>query len=432
MLVIGSGGREHALAWKISQSRRVGEVHAAPGNAGICAGAKCVDIPPTDIEGLLSYAAENNIDLTVVGPEAPLAEGIVDRFEKEGLKIFGPTKKAAEIESSKAFAKKLMRKYGIPTADYKVFRDAEKAMDYVRELGGPVVVKADGLAAGKGSIPCRNEKEAIEAIRKIMVEKAFGKAGRKVVVEEFMVGEEASILAFTDGEHIIPLEPSQDHKRAYDGDKGPNTGGMGAYSPAPVVDRELQGIIFDEILAPTVAAMREEGREYRGILYAGLMITKEGPKVVEFNCRFGDPETQAVLPRLMTDITRPIEATIDGNLHKVKLRWRRAAAVCVVMASKGYPGKYEKGYPIEGLEQTEAIKDVFVFHAGTKRDEEGRIVTAGGRVLGVTALGDDIPKAIDRAYQAVSRIHFDGSFYRRDIGFRALKRLKEEGTPRSI
>ncbi|MCD6382850.1 MAG: phosphoribosylamine--glycine ligase [Thermoplasmata archaeon] len=423
VLVVGSGGREHTLVWKISQSRKVKEIHAAPGNAGICKGATCVSISPTDIEGLVQYAASNNIDLTVVGPEAPLAEGIVDRFEREGLRIFGPTKKAAEIESSKIFAKNLMKKYGIPTAEFEVFKDPEKAIDYVKEMGGPIVVKADGLAAGKGAIPCKNEWEAIRAIKKIMVDKAFGDAGKRIVVEEFMEGEEASILAFTDGENILPLEPSQDHKRAYDGDRGPNTGGMGAYSPAPVVDKVLQGTIFDEILAPAVRAMKEEGREYRGILYAGLMITKDGPKVVEFNCRFGDPETQAVLPRLMTDIIRPIEATIDGDLDKVKLRWRRSAAVCVVMASEGYPGKYQKGFPITGIEEAEAMGDLYVFHAGTKIDEKGDLVTAGGRVLGVTALGRDIPDAIKRAYEGVSKIHFEGAFYRRDIGYRALEHL---------
>lgn len=422
VLVVGGGGREHAIVWKVLQSPQVDRVLAAPGNAGIGEVAECAEVKAEDIEGLLRLADGEKVDLTIVGPEAPLALGIVDRFRDAGLKIFGPTKEAAKIESSKVFAKELMAKCGIPTARFEVFDDPKGARDYIRKAGTPLVVKADGLAAGKGSIVCRTLEEAYGAVERIMEKKEFGDAGNMVVVEEMLVGEEASILAVTDGKAIKPLLPSQDHKPVYDGDRGPNTGGMGAYAPAPVVTEEVARAVMERVLRPAIQGMAEEGTEYRGVLYAGLMITGEGPKVLEFNCRFGDPESQAVLPLMEGDLVEVLEATIEGRLEEVEVRNSQGAAVCVVLASGGYPGKYEKGKVIEGLDELKNMEDVLVFHAGTAR-RDGRLVTDGGRVLGVTALGPDIPKAIERAYEAVAKVHFDGMHYRRDIGRKALRHL---------
>jgi phosphoribosylamine--glycine ligase len=422
VLVIGSGGREATLVWKIAQSEIVDNIYAAPGNGGISQYAECVNIQADEIDKLAEFAEQNSIDLTIVGPENPLSDGIVDIFEAKGLRIFGPTKLAAEIESSKVFAKDFMKKYNIPSAEYKVFTDPEEAKEYVRELGPPLVVKADGLAAGKGVIPAMDLETALEAVDKIGVQRAFGEAGNKIIVEEFLEGEEASILAFTDGETVVPMVSSQDHKRAYDGDKGPNTGGMGAYSPAPVMTGELNNRVLNEVLIPTVKGMKEEGRKYKGVLYAGLMIKNGKPKVLEFNCRFGDPELQVVLPRLSSDVIEPLNAVVDERLSEVKLEWNPQATVCVVMASEGYPGKYEKGKPITGLEKLAQIQDIIAFHAGTKREDD-TYTTSGGRVLGVTAFGDDIKSAIDHVYQTIDTINFENAFYRKDIGHRALARL---------
>ncbi len=421
ILVVGSGGREHALCWKFAQSPRAGTIYCAPGNAGISRHAKCVPIKADDLKGLADFAKQNQIDITIVGPEAPLADGIVDLFKKEGLTVFGPDQKAAEIEASKVFTKDLLTKYKIPTGKYKVFTDAEEAKSYVKnETGVPVVIKADGLAAGKGVLLCFSLKEANKAIDLVLNEKAFGEAGNKLIVEEFLEGEEASFMAITDGKTVLPLATSQDHKAVFDGDKGPNTGGMGAYSPAPVVTPRLFEKVMDEIMRPTVEAMSNEGRTYRGVLYGGLIIKDGKPKVLEFNCRFGDPEAQPILMRMKTDLLDVVEAAIEGRLDQVELEWDPRAAVCVVLASDGYPGKYETGKVIEGLEKVQEMKDVMVFHAGT-RLEGDQFVTAGGRVLGVTALGDTIASAIERAYEAVSEIKWDGMHYRRDIGQKALK-----------
>lgn len=422
VLVVGSGGREHALCWKIAQSPRVEKVFCAPGNAGIAADAECVDIKASDMDGLVAFAREKAVDLTVVGPEAPLANGIVDRFREEGLVVFGPSAAAARIEASKVFAKDLLWKAGIPTGSYKVFSSSDEAMDYVRnEVGVPVAIKADGLAAGKGVILAHTEEEASDAIELIMNKKAFGDAGNRVVVEEFLTGEEASFMAVTDGKTVLPLATSQDHKPVFDNDRGPNTGGMGAYSPAPVVTEKLHGEIMDTIMRPTVAAMEDAGCPYSGILYGGLIIKDGKAKVIEYNCRFGDPEAQPILMRLKTDLVDVMEATIEGRLDEISLEWDDRSAVCVVLASGGYPGSYEKGKRIHGLEKAGKMDDVKVFHAGTA-EKDGRIVTAGGRVLGVTALGDDVKKAIKRAYKAVSRISWEGMYYRKDIGSKALDR----------
>ena len=422
ILVIGSGGREHALVWKLSQSKNVKKIYCAPGNAGIAQLAECVPVAAEDIRGLLEFAKDNAVDLTVVGPEAPLVAGIVDRFESAGLKAFGPRANAAIMEGSKAFSKDLMKRYRIPTAGYEVFTDHAKAVAYLEKAGVPIVIKADGLAAGKGAIVCMDLDSARRALREVMVDRVFKEAGDRVVIEEFLVGEEASILAFTDSKTIIPMASAQDHKRAYDNDEGPNTGGMGAYSPAPVMTDALSKRVYDEILQPTVRAMTKEGRPYKGMLYAGLMITKDGPKVVEFNCRFGDPETQAVLPRMDGDLAEVMLACIEERLDGIHFGWKAGSAVCVVMASGGYPGHYEKGKVITGLDAFRETRSVIVFHAGTKTGHEGTIVTSGGRVLGVTALGKDVKSAIRTAYKAVSTIQFDGGFYRRDIGARALTR----------
>ncbi|NPV92522.1 MAG: phosphoribosylamine--glycine ligase [Firmicutes bacterium] len=419
VLVIGGGGREHALVWKLAQSPRVEKVICAPGNAGIGMIAETVPVSVEDLPGLLRLAKDRQIDLTLVGPEVPLVAGVVDAFREAGLRIFGPTARAAVIEGSKRFAKDLMEKYNIPTARYQAFDQAEPACEYIRQLGGPCVVKADGLAAGKGVTVAPDLGTAIEAVRQIMEERVFGEAGNSLVVEEMLEGEEVSILAFSDGETVVPMISAQDHKRVFDRDEGPNTGGMGAYSPAPVYTPEVHRQVVEQVLKPVIAAMKQEGREYIGVIYAGLMITAQGPKVLEFNARFGDPETQVVLPQLKTDLVDIVEAVIDRRLAGQPVEWLPGAAVCVVMAAGGYPGPYQKGTPITGLESS--LPDTVVFHAGTE-NRDGKIVTAGGRVLGVTARGGDIREAIDLAYQAVEKIKFEGCHYRKDIGYRALQR----------
>jgi phosphoribosylamine--glycine ligase len=420
VLIVGGGGREHALAWKISQSPKVSKIYAAPGNAGIAGMAECVPVTAEDIPGLLSFAKGRKIDLTIVGPEGPLSRGIVDVFTKAGLRIFGPGGGAAEIEASKSFAKGLMKKYRIPSADYEVFTDRSAAEIYVRAKGAPIVVKADGLAAGKGVVVAETIDEAVAALDLIMTQRTFGAAGERVVVEECLKGEEASFMAFTDGRTVVPMASAQDHKRVFDGDKGPNTGGMGAYSPAPVVTKKLERQVMEEIMVPTVRAMEKEGRPYRGVLYAGLMIHDGVAKVLEFNARFGDPETQPVLARLDTDLIAIIEAILEGRLAQVEVKWKPDSAVCVVIASGGYPGGYEKGRPIAGLDRAAARESVLVFHAGTAM-KNGKVVTDGGRVLGVTGVGPVVAAAIDNAYAAVRDISFEGAHYRKDIGARALE-----------
>ncbi len=421
ILVVGGGGREHALVWKISQSRRVSKIYCAPGNAGISKQAEIVSIKANDLDGLLKFALREEIDLTVIGPEEPLTKGIVDIFESNGLPIFGPSKKAAQIEGSKVFAKEMMMKYHIPTASFEIFNNSREAIDYIRKKGAPIVVKADGLAGGKGAIVCKTIEEAIKAVERIMVEKIFGEAGNRIVVEEYLVGEEASYIAFTDGKSILPLASSQDHKAVFDGDEGPNTGGMGAYSPAPVVTDEMHEKIIGKILRPIIYGMNEEGSSYKGVIYAGLMIYEGEPKVLEFNARFGDPETQPVLMRMKGDIVPILEACIKGELSRCKIEWDKKASVCVVMTSKGYPGDYEKGKVIKGLDEVSSMEDIFVFHAGTAL-KNGMMVTNGGRVLGVTGLGEDIQRAIERTYNAVRKISWEGVHYRTDIGYKALCR----------
>ena len=424
ILLIGGGGREHALAWKLAQSAQVEKIWAAPGNPGIAAVEKCecVELNLNDLDAVADFAEEHGIDLTVVGPEATLVAGIADVFASRGLAVFGPSKAAAQLEGSKAFAKNIMAKYDIPTAFFKVCEDIETAKAYVKEKGAPIVIKADGLAAGKGVVVAMTEAEALEAIDEMMGEQhKFGGAGARVVIEEFMQGEEASLLAFTDGEHIVPMIASQDHKRAFDGDKGPNTGGMGTYAPAPVLTDILRLRAVEKILKPIVAAMKAEGMPYKGCLYAGLMVCGDEVKVVEFNCRFGDPETQVVLPLLDGDLAEIMLACATGGLDKVDIGWKDKATVCVVLASGGYPESYKNGYPISGLDKAGALPDTVVFHAGTKISD-GSVVTAGGRVLGVTAGGKDIAEAQERAYKAVSLITFTDMQYRKDIAWRALKK----------
>ncbi|MBU0481425.1 MAG: phosphoribosylamine--glycine ligase [Proteobacteria bacterium] len=421
ILVVGSGGREHALIWKLSQSPRVDRIVCAPGNAGISQMAECVAISSSDCEKLADYAASEKVDLTVVGPEVPLTLGIVDIFKARGLKIFGPSGKAAALEGSKVFTKDLFKKYGIPSAAYEVFTDREKAVAYIRKKAGPLVIKADGLAAGKGVIVAATTEEAVAAVDLIMSEKAFGEAGSRLVVEDFLVGEEASFLAFTDGKTVLPLPSSQDHKAVYDGDKGPNTGGMGAYSPAPVVTREIHDEVMEKVMYKTVKAMAAEGCDYQGILYAGLMIDQGKIQVLEFNCRFGDPEAQPLLMRLKTDLVDIMEAVIEGRLAEIELEIDPRPTVCVVIASGGYPGPYEKGRKIRGLSEAGKVPEVVVFHAGTA-EKDGEIVNAGGRVLGVTAIGENLKQAIDSAYQAAGMISWQDSFYRKDIGQKALRR----------
>jgi phosphoribosylamine---glycine ligase len=421
VLVVGGGGREHGLAWKLSQSPRVSQLYAAPGNAGIAQLAECVDISASEIRRLADFAAKQAIDLTVVGPELPLTLGIVDEFEGRGLRIFGATRQAAALEGSKIFAKRLMRKYKIPTGFFQSFYRAEDAQRYIQEVGAPIVVKADGLAAGKGAIVCATVQDALDTVKRIMEDRVFGDAGARVVVEEFLAGEEASCLAFTDGETVVPMASAQDHKAALDDDKGPNTGGMGAYSPAPVVTETVHKKILEQIMIPTVKAMAAEGCPFRGVLYAGLMIKDGEPKVLEFNVRFGDPEAQPLFMRMGSDLLPILEAVVDRRLHEVEIRWRPEPAVCVVMAAGGYPGPHDTGRPISGLEAVARLEDVMVFHAATAL-VEGKYVTNGGRVLGVTALGGDISSAMTRAYQAVQKIHWDGVHYRTDIGRKAIER----------
>lgn len=421
ILIIGSGGREHALAWKLSQSPKVEKMYCIPGNPGISALAECVALPIDNNEGLAAFAQAQHIDLTVVGPEVPLANGIVDVFTAKGLRIFGPTQKAAQIESSKAFAKELMKKYNIPTAGFEVFTDAKKAKEYIKEQGAPIVVKADGLAAGKGVIVAMSEKEALEAVDSIMCDQAFGQAGAQVVIEEFLTGEEASLLAFTDGKTIVPMIAAQDHKRVYDGDEGPNTGGMGAYAPAPVITEDVRQKVLKEILEPVIQAMEKEGCPYSGCLYLGLIMTEKGPKVIEFNARFGDPETQVVLPLLDSDLVTVMEACIDKNLEETPVVWKKEAAVCVVLAAGGYPGKYRTGDVISGLEEAHSV-GVQVFHAGTAKQDE-QIVTNGGRVLGVTAAADSIMAALEVVYNGITKIQFADMHYRKDIAYKAKNRV---------
>ncbi len=420
ILVVGSGGREHSLVWKLARSPRVHRLYAAPGNAGIAEQAECVPVPATDVVALATFAEKEKIDLTVVGPEIPLTLGLVDEFQRRGLRAFGASRAAAQIEGSKAFAKALMLKYGIPTAAYREFSEPDAALAYVRERGAPIVVKADGLAAGKGALVCRTVADAVAAVRLIMEQRAFGEAGDRVVVEECLEGEEASFLAFTDGKTVLPLASAQDHKPIYDNDEGPNTGGMGAYSPAPVVSAALHRQIMDRVMVPTVRAMAAEGRPYRGVLYAGVMIKDGEAKVLEFNARFGDPEAQPLLLRMDSDLVPVLEAVLDGRLHEVTLQWKEDAAVCVVMASGGYPGTYQKGKAIQGLEEAAKVEGVVIFHAGTAR-RGAHLLTDGGRVLGVTGRGRDVREAITRTYEAVRRISWEGAHFRTDIGAKALR-----------
>jgi len=417
ILVIGSGGREHALFWKLKESPQADKTYAIPGNPGM---GEMVDISVTDNAAILRFAKEKEIGLVVVGPEVPLINGLVDDLEKAGIRAFGPRANAAQIEGSKAFAKNLMKKYGIPTARYEVFTEAEPARAYVRRTGAPIVVKADGLAAGKGVIVAMTEREALDAVNAIMEDNTFGDAGARVVIEEFMEGEEASLLAFTDGKIIRPMISAQDHKRAFDGDLGPNTGGMGTYAPAPVMTPEMTERAVEEILKPTIAAMEKEGCPYRGCLYLGLMVTHEGPKVVEFNARFGDPETQVVLPLLDGDLVQIMCACADGTLADVPIHWKDGAAVCVVLAAGGYPASYEKGDVIHGIPDAENA-GALVFHAGTAK-QDGNIVTNGGRVLGVVGMGKDITAAVKKTYDAVEKISFKNAYHRKDIAHRALNR----------
>ena len=422
VLVIGSGGREHALVWKIAQSPLVTKVYCAPGNPGIGRLAENVPIKVDDLPGLLAFAKKEQIDLTVVGPEIPLSLGIVDLFEEHGLKIFGARQNAAIIEASKAFSKDLMKKYHVPTAAYEVFTEIEPAIAFLDTLGLPVVVKADGLAAGKGVIIAQTREEAVATVTDMLSGNAFGDAGSRVVIEEFLRGEEASFLAFTDGKNIIPLASAQDHKAVFDNDTGPNTGGMGAYSPAPVVTPAIHEKVMEQVMRRTVDGMAAEGRPYRGVLYAGLMIEGGEIKTLEFNARFGDPECQPLLMRMKSDIVPVLLATAAGDISSITLEWHDKAAVCVVMAAKGYPGDYPKGDEITGLDRAATMENLFVFHAGTA-EKDGRFVTNGGRVLGVTALGDTVKAAIEHAYAGVAAITWPGVHYRTDIGKKALGRM---------
>lgn len=416
VLVVGGGGREHTLVWKIAQSPRVSKIYCAPGNGGISSVAECVNIKATDLNGIVEFAKEKKIDLTVVGPDDPLAMGLVDMLETAGIKTFGPSKKAAELEASKVFSKNLMRKYNIPTAGYEVFENPVEAKRYLERSQYPIVVKAEGLALGKGVIIAQDFGQAAKAIDDIMVDRVFGDAGNRVVIEEFMQGPEVSILAFTDGKTVVPMVSSQDHKRVFDHDKGPNTGGMGTFTPSRIYTQELAEQCMEIIYLPTIRAMESEGRKFKGVLYFGLMITKDGPKVLEYNARFGDPETQVVIPRLKTDIIDIFEAVIEERLDKTNIEWHPGGAACVVMASGGYPGKYETGCEISGIDEAEKL-GCMVFHAGTKI-EDGKLVTDGGRVLGVTALGKDLDEAIKKAYEGVEKVKFKDAHYRKDIGIK--------------
>ena len=423
VLVVGNGGREHALAWKIKQSPLVSKLYVAKGNAGIWQIAEKVEISPTDVEKLVEFALKEKIDLTVVGPEQPLSEGIVDAFEEAGLKIFGHRKNAAILEASKVFAKNFMKKYGVPTAFYETFDNEDDAIDFIKKMGTPIVIKADGLAAGKGVVIAKTEEEAIQTV-KDMFGGLFGEASKRIVIEEFLEGEEASYIAMVDGDKLVPMATSQDHKQVFDGDKGPNTGGMGAYSPAPVITPEIEKEILEKIMYPTLKGMQAEGRRMRGFLYAGLMIGPKGINVLEFNVRMGDPETQPIMRRLKSDLVQHILDILDGKIDTVQPVWSEKWSIGVVMASKGYPGKYEKGFEITGIEDAEKDPDIVVFHSGTDI-KDGKLVTAGGRVLTVTAVGDTLKEAKEKAYKAVEKIHFEGAHYRKDIGDKGIKRLQQ-------
>jgi phosphoribosylamine--glycine ligase len=420
ILVIGGGGREHALVWKLSQSPEVEKVYCVPGNAGIAGLAECLDLNVSDLQGLASFAREKGIDLTVVGPEQPLVAGIVDVFEQEGLTVFGPRKEAARIEGSKVFAKSLMQKYDIRTADFAVFDNYDEAAEYVIKSEPPYVVKADGLAAGKGVVVARDSDTALQALRGCLIDKQFGKAGERVIIEECLVGEEVSVFVLTDGVELIPMTAAQDYKPVYDDNRGPNTGGMGSYSPVPVLSDHVYQEIIEKIMAPTINALASEGARYQGVLYGGLVLTQAGPKVMEFNCRFGDPETQAFLPRLDGDLAAVLLAVARGEVADAKLSWKDQACVSVVAASQGYPAGYQTGFGIQGLEEASRIPDVTVFHAGTSGGQNS-IITAGGRVLNVSALGGSFGEARKKAYDAMNKISFEGMHYRTDIALKAVK-----------
>ncbi|MCJ7646835.1 phosphoribosylamine--glycine ligase [bacterium] len=429
VLVIGSGGREHTIVWKLAQSKRVSKIYCIPGNGGISQIAECVSLDPLNFTDVTEFAKKESVDLTVVGPEVPLVGGVVDFFQAKGLRIFGPSMRAAKMEGSKVFAKNFMKKYNIPTADFEVFEDSKDASDYVGNLSRSpkrsgkfsCVVKTDGLAAGKGAIVCETKEEALDAIHSIMEDRIFGDAGNKVIIEEKLEGEEASLIGFCDGETVLPTIPSQDHKPVFDEDKGPNTGGMGAYAPAPVVTEKVYRWAEERIFDNFLKGLKREGIEFKGAIYAGIMVTSEGPKVLEFNVRFGDPENQAVLPLLKTDLVDVIEGTIDGKLGEVPVEWEKKSCVCVVVASGGYPGSFERGKEIFGLDRAGRMKDVYVFHAGTTRDGN-RFLTNGGRILGVTGWKSTLKEAIDLTYEAVKRIRFEGMHYRKDIGAKGLKK----------
>ncbi|MCI8887619.1 MAG: phosphoribosylamine--glycine ligase [Hungatella sp.] len=416
VLIVGGGGREHAIAWKAAQSKKVDKLYCAPGNAGIAEAAECVDIGVMDFDKLIAFAKEKEIDLTVVAPDDPLAAGAVDAFEAAGLRVFGPRKNAAIIEGSKAFSKDLMKKYNIPTAAYETFDSPKAALSYVETADMPIVLKADGLALGKGVLICQTREEAKEGVKTLMLDKQFGSAGDRIVVEEFLTGREVSVLSFVDGRTVKVMTSAQDHKRAGDGDKGLNTGGMGTFSPSPFYTKEIDEFCQKNIFQPTVDAMRAEGREFKGIIFFGLMLTPKGPKVLEYNARFGDPETQVVLPRMKNDIIDLFEACIDQTLDQVELEFEDNAAVCVVLASEGYPEHYEKGYVISGLEKFKENPGYYVFHAGSKWNEKGQMVTNGGRVLGVTAVGKDLKEARANAYKAADWVEFGNKYMRHDIG----------------
>lgn len=425
VLVVGSGAREHCLAERLGQSPRVDEIYSAPGNGGTANLGKNVDIAVDDLDSLLEFALSENIDFTIVGPEIPLATGIVDKFEAEGLKIFGPSQELSKLESSKVFAKEMMEKYNIPTARFKVFDNLDLAKSYLEERDAPVVVKADGLAAGKGVIVCKDKEEAKQAVETMMVDKKFGEAGNKIIIEDCLFGQELSVLVFTDGETIIPLVGSQDHKRAFDGDQGPNTGGMGAYAPTPLLDSESFDQVIENIFRPLVEGLRKEGKIYKGIIYAGLMISGKKMNVLEFNVRLGDPEAQVILPKLKGDLADIFLKATNSKLSEIEVEWDKRACICVVLASGGYPGKYQKGKEIKGIEESRKQKDILIYHAGTKK-MDGKFLTNGGRVLSVVALGGTLQEAKDKAYQAVNKISFEGMQYRKDIGDKAFSYMKNK------
>lgn len=420
VLLVGSGGREHAIVWKLKQSPKIDKIYCAPGNAGIAQDAQCVPIGAMEIDKLVSFAKEEGIDFTIIGMDDPLVAGVVDAFEAEGLKVFGPRKNAAIIEGSKAFSKDLMKKYGIPTAKYETFDSYDAAKEYVSKQEMPIVIKADGLALGKGVLICQSLQEAYDALDEIMVDKKFGASGSKVVIEEFLTGPEVSVFSFCDGKTVVPMVSAQDHKRAYDNDEGLNTGGMGTFSPSRIYTPEINEECMKTIFQPTVDAMAKEGRKFVGVLYFGLMLTKDGMKVIEYNARFGDPETQVILPRLKTDLLEIMEACVEGNLDKIDIKWHDNAAVCVVLASGGYPVEYKKGYEITGLDEVAKRKDIVVFHAGTA-EKDGKFVTNGGRVLGITGIGKDLDEAIKIAYEGVEMVDFKDKHFRHDIGIKIYK-----------